>query len=238
MLRDITPPILWRSVSRLRRTMRNGATQEQEQVPEFAYGAEQPPEFYDRTYERGKHWKEHYTDSHYYPLWTVVADRIRRIGATRVLDIGCGPGQVACLLRDIGVPEYKGLDFSAVRVARAHAICPEYEFIAANVFEDNLLETYPYDCVLMMEFLEHIEQDIDVLKRVRPGTTVLATVPNFPAEGHTRHFESVNAVEVRYSTFFSQLEVTPILANKSGKTYYIIQGTPRVSGVVTESFRH
>ena len=211
ILRDILPPILWRSASRLHRVIRDrvGAAEEQE----FEYGVEQPREFYDRNYETGEHWKEHYTDSHYYPLWTVIADRIRRAGIKRILDIGCGPGQVACLLRDVGVPEYKGLDFSTARIARACAVCPEYEFVAADVFKNNLLETYPYDCVLMTEFLEHIAQDIEVLNRIRPGTTVLASVPNFRCAAHIRHFDSVNDVEARYSPLFSRLDVAAILAD-------------------------
>jgi 2-polyprenyl-3-methyl-5-hydroxy-6-metoxy-1,4-benzoquinol methylase len=221
ILREIIPPILWRSLSRLRRAMRTVATQGQR----FEYGVEQPAEFYDRSYEERTHWDKHYTDSHYYPLWTVIADRIRRAGVKRILDVGCGPGQIACLVRDIGVPEYKGLDFSTARVAKARAVCPEYEFVAANVFEDNLLETYHYDCVLMMELLEHIEQDVNVLKRVRPGTTVFATVPNFPAVDHVRHFDSVNDVEVRYSPVFSKLEVDAILAKNRGNIFYILQGT-------------
>ena len=221
LLRDIIPPILWRSASRLRRAMRCQVTLEQE----YEYGVEQPPEFYDRTFEKSERWKEHYTNSHYYPVWTVIADRIRRAGFQKILDVGCGPGQVACLLRDIGLPEYKGLDFSTARIERACAVCPEYEFLAANVFEDNLLETYHYDCLLVMELLEHIEQDITLLRRIRPGATVLATVPNFTAAGHVRHFDSVNDVEVRYRPLFSHLEVAAILAHKRGKTYYIMQGT-------------
>ena len=212
LLRDLTPPILWRSASRLLRALTGAST-------------EQPAEFYDRAYETREHWKAHYADSHYYPLWTVIADRIRAAGLKRILDIGCGPGQVACLLRDSGVPEYTGLDFSTARIARARAICPEYQFVTADVFENDLLETYPYDCVLMTEFLEHVERDIDVLKRVRPGTTVLATVPNFPAEGHVRHFTGVTEVEGRYGSLLSQLDITGLSANKRGTTYYVLQGT-------------
>jgi len=221
MLRDIIPPILWRNSSRLRRSLSGTVFLGQK----FQFGVEQPPEFYDRNYEGAKHYKSHYTNSHYYPLWTVIADRIRNAGIKKILDVGCGPGQVACLLHDIGLLEYKGLDFSTARIAKACTVCPEYEFIVANVFEDNLLETYDYDCVLTMEFLEHIEKDIEVLKRVCPGTIVLATVPNFAAAGHVRHFDSVKDVEVRYSPLFSQLEVTAIPANERGKTYYILQGT-------------
>ena len=221
ILRDITPPSLRRSASKFRRAMKDRATRGQE----FEYGVEQPPEFYDGTYESRDHWKSHYTDSRYYPLWTVIADRIHRSGCRRVFDIGCGPGQVACLLRDRGVPEYKGLDFSMARVSRARVVCPEYEFVAADVFKNDLLETYLYDCVLMMEFLEHIERDLDVLKRIRPGTTVLATVPNFPGAGHVRHFDNIKGVEVRYGPLFTELDVAAILANERGKTYFILEGT-------------
>ena len=95
----------------------------------------------------------------------------------------------------------------------------------ADVFKDDLLDTYNYDCVLIMEFLEHIDRDIDVLTRVRPGTTVLATVPNFAYEGHVRHFNSVAEVESRYSSILSQLNVVTVLKNEAGKTYYVLQGT-------------
>ena len=220
ILRDSTPPILRQIASKFRRAMRDRSTRGQE----FEYGVEQPSEFYDETYERRGHWKTHYTESHYYPLWTVIADRIRRLGSEKVLDVGCGPGQVACLLRDLGEPEYKGLDFSTARVSRARAVCPEYEFVAADVFENGLLETYHYDCVLMMEFLEHVERDVDALERVRPGTAVLATVPNFPSAGHVRHFDDIGEVEVRYGPLFTELDVAAILANERGKTYFILQG--------------
>jgi 2-polyprenyl-3-methyl-5-hydroxy-6-metoxy-1,4-benzoquinol methylase len=189
----------------------------------YKHGVEQPPDFYDHSYRKRGHWKVHYTESHYYPLWTVIADRIRQARPQRILDIGCGPGQVACLMRDIGVPEYRGLDFSAARVGRARDVCPEFNFVAADVFQDDSLDTYPYDCVLMMEFLEHIERDIDVLQRVRPGTIVLATVPNFPAAGHVRRFASVGEVQARYGAIFARLDVASILANKRGTTYYILQ---------------
>jgi len=155
----------------------------------------------------------------------VIADRVRQAGAKRILDIGCGPGQVACLLRDIGVPQYKGLDFSPARLARAREVCPEFEFVAADVFQDDSLESYPYDCVLMMEFLEHIERDLDVLQRVCPGTSVLATVPNFPAAGHVRHFADPREVEARYRPLFERLSVTALLADQRGTKYFILQGT-------------
>lgn len=226
VLRDITPPALWRAASRLHRTVLGSSPSDQSGGNRSsAKGVEQPAEYYDRTFANRDHWKQHYTKSHYYPLWTVVADRIRHLGANRILDIGCGPGQVACLLRDIGVEDYKGLDFSSARVEGARRVCPQFEFRCADVFTDDLLETYDYDCVLTMEFLEHVERELDVLNRVRSGTTVVATVPNFGDAAHVRHFDDVGQVQERYGPVFRELDVTPILANERGITYYLMQGT-------------
>lgn len=190
----------------------------------FQYGVEQPAEFYDATFDKCDHWKQHYCASHYYPLWTVIADRIRRAGVKSVLDIGCGPGQVACLLRDNGVPRYHGLDFSAARITQARSVCGEYEFVQADVYKDDLLEVLDYDCLLTMEFLEHVERDLDVLRRVRPGVFVLATVPNFPAAGHVRKFENCDAVHERYGSLFKSLDVMPLLADDTGRKHFVLEG--------------
>ena len=185
---------------------------------------EQPPEFYDWAFEGKEHWRFHYSESRYYPLWTVVADRVVRSGAARVLDIGCGPGQVASLLRDQGIPNYLGLDFSPARVRHARAICPEYAFEAVDVFSTPLLEEGDYDVVLLLEFLEHIERDREVLGRIREGTRVIASVPNFPSAGHVRHFDDAAAVEARYGSSLTSLTVDRHAADPLGKSYFLIDG--------------
>lgn len=141
-----------------------------------------------------------------------------------ILDVGCGPGQVALLLRDRGVENYLGLDFSTARVEYAKIVCPQYEFVVADAFKTNLIESHDYGCALVMEFLEHVERDLDVLNRVPPGKLVLATVPNFSAAGHVRHFNSVGEVEDRYAPCLHSLQVDAILSNPQGRTYYILQG--------------
>jgi len=227
-IRELTPPLLWRCASRLRHAARRPRAGKPSREPrpsdKFPFGCEQPAEFYDLTFEEADHWKQHYTESHYYPLWTVVADRICRAGAQRVLDIGCGPGQVACLLRDRGIPQYCGVDFSAARLRQARAVCPEYEFAVEDVFLTDRFDTMDYDAVLVMEFLEHIQRDTEVLERLRPGTYVLATVPNFPSRGHVRHFEHAAAVRGRYAPLLGDIDVTTILADNRGKSYYLIEG--------------
>ncbi|QDT52887.1 bifunctional 3-demethylubiquinone-9 3-methyltransferase/ 2-octaprenyl-6-hydroxy phenol methylase [Caulifigura coniformis] len=215
-LRGMTPPFLWKTGLKLGR--RFGF------VEKFQYGKEQPAAYYDQRFDLSDHWKLHYTRSHYYPLWTVVADRLRRAKVRTILDIGCGPGQVACLLRDRGFENYTGLDFSPNRVKAAKDCCPTLNFVVADIFASTVLEEHPYDCVLTMEFLEHIERDLEVLSRIRPGTFVLATVPNFPAAGHVRHFRDVDEVCQRYESLFSSLEVYAILADEGGRRHFVMEG--------------
>jgi len=215
-LRGMTPPFLWKTGVKLGR--RFGF------VEKFEYGQQQPAAYYDQRFELSNHWKLHYTKSHYYPLWTVVADRLRRAKVRRILDIGCGPGQVARLLSDRGFDGYTGLDFSPSRIKAARECCPGMDFVVADIFASDVLESHAYDCVLTMEFLEHIERDLEVLSRIRTGTFVLGTVPNFPAAGHVRHFQDCEEVRVRYQPLFESLEVYDILADEKGRRHFILEG--------------
>lgn len=215
-LRGLTPPFLWKTGLKVGRTLGF--------VRKFEYGKEQPAEYYDQKFDFSDHWKLHYTKSHYYPLWTVVADRLTRMQVRRILDIGCGPGQVACLLRDRGFTGYTGLDFSTNRIEAARQCCPGFEFLQADIFKTDALENRPYDCLLTMEFLEHIERDLEVLSRVRTGTFVLATVPNFPAAGHVRFFKDAAEVQQRYAPLFDSLEVYDIVADETGRRHFVLEG--------------
>lgn len=221
LIRQLVPPILWGAAARLRRATGAGRPAGGHR---WVAGEEQPVAFYDWSFEQNDHWKAHYTESRYYPLWAVVADRLRRAGAEAVLDIGCGPGQVAALLADKGVPRYLGLDFSPARVEQARAACPQYRFEVADIFETDLPTSWAYDTVLIMEFLEHVEGDLEVLTRLRPGARVIATVPNFPATGHVRHFESAKDVEARYRPAFASLDVEAHLANPEGRRFFLMDG--------------
>lgn len=190
-------------------------------------GSERGADWYDESFRRAPHWRRHYSESGYYPLWSVIADRMERYGVTSVLDIGCGPGQMAALLRDSGVAHYVGIDFSPERISHAKKVCPEYEFVLADVFECDLLSEHTYDCVVCTEFLEHVHDDIEMLKRLKKNTRFLGSVPNFPYESHVRHFVSADQILERYSSSFENLKVKVFVANAQGKKYFLLDGQIR-----------
>lgn len=216
LVKDWTPPVLWR----LAKKLAYGYLKNRD-----GQGAERGAEFYDQSFRAHDHWRRHYTESPYYPLWIVVADRLKRTGAASIIDIGCGSGQVACLLRDNGIPGYLGIDFSHERIQWATSICPEYRFTEADIFQTDLLQTHSYDTALCIEFLEHVERDLEVIETIRPGTHFYGSVPNFPSSGHVRHFLDPQAVTERYSPYFASFTVDAIRQDAEGRhVRFLMQG--------------
>src|SRR5690348_14411985 len=81
---------------------------------------EKGSDFYDRTFDADDYWRRHYTGTEDYACWTVIIDRLRSSNARRLLEIGCGSGQLAHALLDAGfLDSYCGFDFSTHRLAQA-----------------------------------------------------------------------------------------------------------------------
>ena len=186
---------------------------------------EQAASFYDERYANSEEYRKPYWQSRYYFLWTVVLDRLRHGSAKQLLEIGCGSGQFAELLqRDLPLG-YKGLDISAeaIKQARAKGI-KDFQFEEADALTSPLLSGN-YDSVVCMEVLEHIEKDLELVTRIRPGARCLCTVPNFPYFSHVRHFESEQQVHERYGHLFESLSVWGLAgSHKQGVIYFLLDG--------------
>ena len=90
------------------------------------------------------------------------------------------------------------------------------------MFETDLLSAY--DTVVCLEFLEHVERDLEILGRIRGGTHFYGTVPNFPSGAHVRHFESAQEVYERYEKRFHELAVDTHLADTKGRLFFVMEG--------------
>ena len=188
-------------------------------------GELRPAGYYDDVYRVSASYRQPYWESRYYFLWSVVADRLVRANVRNILDLGCGPGQFAALLRDKGFERYCGIDFSETSVELAREVCPAFEFAVADLSDPDTLRHREYDCVLALEFLEHVEDDRGILEEIRPGTRVLLTVPNFPDPAHVRYFRRPSAVEARYERLFSDFRIDTFWPDRSGLRYFLLDGT-------------
>ena len=216
IIRECLPPI----VVRLIRSARSSGTKK---FYPFE-GDEQSAASYDRVFVKHDHWRRHYTESPYFPVWTVIADRISRSQVNSILDIGCGSGQVAQLLHDKGLKNYLGIDFSVERICQARLVCPEFRFVVADIFETDLLSHHDYDGVVCLEFLEHVERDLQLIQNLRPGTLFWASVPNFGGKAHVRYFNSIEEVVQRYADYFDDFRVDEQFADSKGKKFFILEG--------------
>jgi len=218
-VREITPPFIFRGMRHLFHVLSSRNRQE-------TWG-EKPAEWYDALYEVSAEYRKHYSQSEYYFLWTVLVDRIMRYGLSNILDIGCGPGQFATLLYEKGFKQYCGIDLSPKCIELAKGKCASFEFIVADIFNTNVLKVRDYDCLVALEFLEHVEDDLAVLHKVRSGTRFFGSVPNFPYDSHVRHFTSLNQVRDRYEPHFSSFQVDKFLGDPKGKIFYVMEGIKR-----------
>lgn len=142
-----------------------------------------PPEFYDKQY---------YDTMRGNGEGAIIADHVRaekvisfgspqRVG--RILDVGCGQGQVVRLLRDKGYEAF-GVDYSPDAIATS--LCPEYcqQMDATELrFSDG-----EFDTICTFHTLEHLppERLVDALAHLNrcckekllivvPGLTPMAT---------------------------------------------------------------
>ncbi len=110
-----------------------------------------------------------------------VCAHVVRLQPERMLDIGCGDGRLACLVKALcpGVLIH-GCDLSSVALARAEGIDKRY---TVNLDQDPIPEPDgSVDLILASEVIEHLVNPRHVLAEVRrvlrPRGRVLITVPN------------------------------------------------------------
>lgn len=102
---------------------------------------------------------------------------------SKILDVGCGTGGMTAYLSK----EYActGIDPSAEGIAFARTRFADCTFIQGNAPEDARTEIGEAQAVLLLEVLEHVEQDVQfvqsLLGAMKPGAYLIAMAPADPS---------------------------------------------------------
>lgn len=159
---------------------------------------------------------------------THVVDRVlRKLSPNRLLDIGCGRGNVTAIAAR-HARQVIATDVAPEAVAATSAILAEHPaahaFVANNIAGDwgDVPDNHrqPFDCIMLSEVLEHLDDDVAALKTCRELLTddgsLLITVPADPAlwtrwddlAGHVRRYRKQELVSKLETAGFRVRQLT------------------------------
>ena len=124
-------------------------------------------------------WLDHLQAATHYNQW--IFSRIQPHLEGRTLEVGCGNGNFTSLIAPC-CPQLVAVDLNADYVAQTQARLRQYahvEIITADATKIEAGQTF--DTIILLDVLEHIEDDVALLRRLRrllaPGGTLLLKVP-------------------------------------------------------------
>ncbi len=156
------------------------------------------PERYDDVYATSQWYTQDYRDMVYYPMWAQTIQAIRSLKDPAILEIGCGTGHLAEYLHDEGFDKYHGFDFSEQAIAMARRRVDQ-DFVVADAY-DPASYAFDYNVAIALEVLEHLDDDIGVLRKLKGGTCVVLSLPTFDDPAHVRFFREPDDIVQRYQS--------------------------------------
>ncbi|MFH1137842.1 MAG: methyltransferase domain-containing protein [Pseudomonadota bacterium] len=193
--------------------------------------AEKDATFYDQKYLSGGYdgiYHRHYSKTPYFPIWSKALELIKNINHPGIIEIGCGAGQFARLLFDHGLTDYRGVDLSPEGVALARAASPEQaDLFSVDNAHSSDIYSREYQIAVLFEVLEHVEDDLAILEKIRPGSGVLFSVPNFDSEGHVRRFQHPSEIADRYKSTLNIHQAFGFKISEGGNAIFLVQATKK-----------
>lgn len=173
--------------------------------------------YYNKIYDTSEAYKAHYSDSIYYPIYKRVTEKLTQ--GSKILELGCGSGHLAHLLKYNGFEYYLGLDFSQVAIDYAKKRTNQ-EFLKQDILNGNVWSNY--NVSIALEVFEHIEYE-KVLRKLKKHSRILFSVPNFLIDSHIYSWQNKGEIKKDFEKYVD-IESIEIPLQIKGKTWFLIDG--------------
>ena len=154
----------------------------------------------------------------YQHLWQCTAALVP--SGSSVVELGCGTGRLASLLVS-HARSYLGLDFSSRCIAAARRFVPAARFVVADLRTDPIPDAEVY---VANEVLEHLDDDLALLRRLPVGALVVLSVPSFDSASHVRHFPRRGQAAQRYARALTVETVDYVPHGTRGRYFHLLRG--------------
>jgi len=178
-------------------------------------GEEKNNEYYDNIFKKFKHYSLD-VDGYNSPwnhLYKMVKGFLNK--DDKILELGCGTGQFAEVLINEGYDYVLGMDFSDEAISMSKERCGKNTFVCENIYDFDFSKI-DFDTAIALEIFEHIEQDLEVIRRFPKGKKLIFSVPQYDAGGHVRFYPNEKSVTDRFESIFTQIKI-----NNTGSIYVI-----------------
>jgi 2-polyprenyl-3-methyl-5-hydroxy-6-metoxy-1,4-benzoquinol methylase len=131
-------------------------------------------------------------------------------GKVRLLDAGCGDGYWLHRLNALNGLDLVGVDYNPLRVERARNNVSGIGISCMDIMD--LQETRGFDVILLSQIIEHVEDDVGLLKKMatllRDGGTLILGTPNEGSFFHQWYIKRQgNAFETDHVHFYREIEI-------------------------------
>lgn len=143
-----------------------------------------------------------------------------------IVELGCGTGRFAKM---VWSDYFLGVDFAPQVVKEAMNYCGSAgSFRVADIREWEHGPDIPEECCyVLLEVLEHLDDDRDALMRIPPGLPIVFSVPNFWSESHVRRFLQPSHVFERYGDLLDFDAWQSVAFPMLGRRIHVFRATTR-----------
>ena len=158
--------------------------------------------YYDDIYACG------YDTFRYQPIYRAILENLKKLRSPRVLEIGCGVGDLGKMIVDGGIP-YRGFDFSAKAIECSRSLCSDGKFWTGDAYDKANYLPADYNVAIALEVLEHTD-DLRIIENIPAGVHFIGSVPNFDDVAHLRVYQDPQRdIVERFKPYLDVAQIFP-----------------------------